>query len=189
MLRRQRPATRRSVFATSLGPRHAAMHGCKIGHAWIAQFPENLCCFSWPFARRWPFGRTARRLPGAKISKGRKSVGSRARRMLNFTWNAIERTSGDAHAGQGAELIQISGSLGTYAYFAHDVPAGRFVAELTPSVWVKANRPGIQILARDTAAIDRSTHRQADCHAGAGHQLFVGRIVAAIAHCGYSAVA
>ncbi len=67
---------------------------------------------------------------------------------LEYRVERKERVSGDAHAGHGSELIQISGSLGTYAYFTHDVPAARIVAELTPSVWVKANRPGIQILAR-----------------------------------------
>jgi hypothetical protein len=59
-----------------------------------------------------------------------------------------ERIRGDAHSGQGSELIQISAATGSHVYFTHDCTAARIIAELTPSVWVKASRPGIQLLAR-----------------------------------------
>jgi hypothetical protein len=67
---------------------------------------------------------------------------------LDYRTERHQRIEEDDHSGKRSELIQISGSMGSYAYFTQDVPAGRVVAELTPSVWIKANRPGIQLLAR-----------------------------------------
>jgi hypothetical protein len=61
---------------------------------------------------------------------------------------AHQRITTDAHSGHGSELLQISANGGTHVYFTHDFGTARIVAELTPSVWVKANRPGIQFLAR-----------------------------------------
>jgi hypothetical protein len=58
------------------------------------------------------------------------------------------RISSDPHTGQRSELLQISAGAGTYVYFMHEMGTARIVAELSPSVWVKANRPGIQLLAR-----------------------------------------
>ena len=59
-----------------------------------------------------------------------------------------QRIQTDAHSGHGSEQIQITGNGGSYVYFAYDIGSARIVAELTPSVWIKANRPGLQILAR-----------------------------------------
>lgn len=59
-----------------------------------------------------------------------------------------ERVRGDAHSGQGAEYLQINGGTGSKVYFSHDISPSRIIPELTPSVWVKANRPGIQLMAR-----------------------------------------
>jgi hypothetical protein len=58
------------------------------------------------------------------------------------------RISSDPHSGQRSELLQISAAGGTYIYFSHELSPVRIVAELSPSVWIKANRPGIQLLAR-----------------------------------------
>ena len=123
------------------------MHGCKIGHAWIAPISEDLCSFWRPSACRRSFGPTAQ-ADWREDFEGPQVSWQAGETDVDFHLERHQRTHEGAHAGQGAELIQISGSLGTFAYFAHDVPAGRIVAELTPSVWVKANRPGIQILAR-----------------------------------------
>ncbi len=61
---------------------------------------------------------------------------------------AHRRIASDPHTGHGSELLQVSGTGGSHIYFTHDIGTGRIVAELVPSVWVKANRPGLQILAR-----------------------------------------
>ncbi len=59
-----------------------------------------------------------------------------------------QRITADPHSGQASELIQISAGVEPLFYFTHDVGSARIVAELSPSVWIKANRPGIQLLAR-----------------------------------------
>jgi hypothetical protein len=59
-----------------------------------------------------------------------------------------QRITADPHSGRASELVQINAGTGTYVYFTHEMGTARIVAELSPSVWVKANRPGIQLLAR-----------------------------------------
>ncbi len=59
-----------------------------------------------------------------------------------------QRIAGEAHAGRGSELVQITGGAGTFVYITRNVGSARIVAELKPQVWVKADRPGIQLLAR-----------------------------------------
>ncbi|HEV3416257.1 MAG TPA: hypothetical protein VG056_05575 [Pirellulales bacterium] len=58
------------------------------------------------------------------------------------------RHQGGAHTGQASEQIRVTGSNGTYIYFSHPVPPSQITSELAPSVWIKADRPGLQILAR-----------------------------------------
>ncbi len=52
------------------------------------------------------------------------------------------------HSGVGAEFLRIAAGQGSYAYISHAVPPARVIHELRPSLWVKANRPGIQLRAR-----------------------------------------
>ena len=59
-----------------------------------------------------------------------------------------ERDFESAHAGTACEHLQIWANQGTYAYLAHPVKPSPIIDELVPSVWVKANRPGLQIKAR-----------------------------------------
>ena len=62
--------------------------------------------------------------------------------------SAHDRVSGVAHSGQGCEQVRLVGNNGTYVYLSHDVSPSRIISELSLSVWVKADRPGLQILAR-----------------------------------------
>ncbi|MBN2218426.1 MAG: hypothetical protein JW719_13710, partial [Pirellulales bacterium] len=59
-----------------------------------------------------------------------------------------QRTANDAHTGRQSEWFQIVGHGGTSAYVSHDVGRPRVIPELSASVWVKSDRPGIQIFAR-----------------------------------------
>ncbi|HTU26831.1 MAG TPA: hypothetical protein VMF30_15590, partial [Pirellulales bacterium] len=61
---------------------------------------------------------------------------------------AHERVSGGAHSGQGCEQIRLQGNNGTYVYLSHDITPARIISELGLSVWIKADRAGLQILAR-----------------------------------------
>ncbi len=67
---------------------------------------------------------------------------------VDYQVQAHQLIHNDAHTGRSSELIQIAGSMGSYVYFAHELPPARVVAELVPTVWIKANRPGMQLLAR-----------------------------------------
>ncbi len=59
-----------------------------------------------------------------------------------------ERVLQGAYAGRRCEWLRVTGRGGTSVYVSHDVGRPRVIAELQGSVWVKADRPGIQIFAR-----------------------------------------
>jgi hypothetical protein len=61
---------------------------------------------------------------------------------------AHEMTTATAHNGQQSELIRISSEQGSYAHYLYPIGKADITEELIISVWVKANRPGIQLLAR-----------------------------------------
>jgi hypothetical protein len=59
-----------------------------------------------------------------------------------------QRTSREKHSGTSGEYVQINAGNGTFAHFGYDLEHAPVIAELTPSVWVRANRTGVQLLAR-----------------------------------------
>jgi hypothetical protein len=67
---------------------------------------------------------------------------------LQYAVNVQRRIPGAGHSGQGVEQIRVSGSNGSFIYFSHAAPAAQVVAELTASVWIKADRPGLQVFGR-----------------------------------------
>ncbi|MBI2823343.1 MAG: hypothetical protein HYX69_01485 [Planctomycetia bacterium] len=62
----------------------------------------------------------------------------------------VHRRVGDGpHSGAACEYLQfIAGSGGTYVYLIHDLSPARVIQELAPSVWVRSDHQGIQLLAR-----------------------------------------
>jgi hypothetical protein len=54
------------------------------------------------------------------------------------------RMRGEAHTGEGCEQIRISGHGGSEVFIAHDLGQPRIIDELLPTVWLKADRPGLQ---------------------------------------------
>ncbi len=58
------------------------------------------------------------------------------------------RVEQEPHAGSRCERISILGEAGTSVYVAHEVGQPRVIDDLLPTVWVKSNRPGVQISAR-----------------------------------------
>ncbi len=58
------------------------------------------------------------------------------------------RTSQEAHSGQWAEQLTVRGNNGTFVYVEHPLAPARVISELVPSIWVKADRPGVQLLVR-----------------------------------------
>ena len=59
-----------------------------------------------------------------------------------------QRTSQRPHSGASCEYVEINAGNGTYVHLSHDVGRAPVMAELAPSLWVRADRPGVQLLAR-----------------------------------------
>ena len=59
-----------------------------------------------------------------------------------------QRTGQAAHSGSAGEMVQISASQGSYVYLGLDIGPCHPIEEFQPSIWVRANRPGIRFLAR-----------------------------------------
>lgn len=67
-------------------------------------------------------------------------------RPLRFSKH--ERQFTGAHSGNGCEHLQVVAGQGTHIYLAHSIPPTRIIAELKPSIWVKSDRHGLQLMAR-----------------------------------------
>ncbi len=65
-----------------------------------------------------------------------------------FRQLAHEITETRAHTGQSSEHLQITAEQGNYVYYYYPTDRAPISEELSASVWVKANRPGVQLLAR-----------------------------------------
>ena len=59
-----------------------------------------------------------------------------------------DKQYGEAHSGQGCERLAVLGNHGTHVYIGHEVGRARVIEELVPSVWVRSDRAGLQIVAR-----------------------------------------
>jgi hypothetical protein len=67
---------------------------------------------------------------------------------LEYRLEIHGRARGGAHTGQSSEQLRVTGTNGSYIDFSHPVPPSLLSTELAASVWIKADRPGLQILAR-----------------------------------------
>jgi hypothetical protein len=65
-----------------------------------------------------------------------------------FRENKHEMTNQAAHNGQRSEHLQITAERGSYVYYQYPTGRAKISGELTASVWVKASRPGVRLLAR-----------------------------------------
>ncbi len=54
----------------------------------------------------------------------------------------------DAHGGQRDEFIQIQAEQGSFVHYTYDVGRAPVTDDLKVGVWVKASRPGVQLLCR-----------------------------------------
>jgi len=69
-----------------------------------------------------------------------------------------QRARGQAHSGDGCERIRILGTGGGEVLFGHEVGHPRVIDDLLPTVWVKSDRPGIQLGAQ--IVLPRTRHPQ-----------------------------
>jgi hypothetical protein len=61
---------------------------------------------------------------------------------------AHNATDQGAHDGQRSEYLQLNSKLGNFIYYQYPVGKAPITAELVGGIFVKSNRPGIQVLAR-----------------------------------------
>jgi hypothetical protein len=66
----------------------------------------------------------------------------------SFRELAHDLTDRTAHTGQSSEHIELNAEHGSFIYYTYAHPRAPIADELVLSLWVKANRPGMQILAR-----------------------------------------
>ena len=69
---------------------------------------------------------------------------------------AHQRVRGEAHSGQGSEWLQVVGQGGSTVLVAHDIGRPWVIDDLRSSVWIYADRPGIQFCAE--VALPRTLH-------------------------------
>ncbi|MEQ8791706.1 MAG: hypothetical protein RIC55_35920 [Pirellulaceae bacterium] len=61
---------------------------------------------------------------------------------------AHRRLPAQGRAAVGAESLRLDAGRGSYAYLVHQVPPARVIDELSPGVWIKSDRAGLQVLVR-----------------------------------------
>ena len=60
---------------------------------------------------------------------------------------AQQRVHDQAHSGQGCEYLQVQGGGGTGVVLRHDAGHPRIINDLTISLWVKSDHPGMELMA------------------------------------------
>jgi hypothetical protein len=68
-------------------------------------------------------------------------------------------TDEHAHGGQHSEFIHVDAETGSFIYYQYDIGQAPVRDDLTASVWVRGNRPGVQLLARLVLPKERNTER------------------------------
>jgi len=58
------------------------------------------------------------------------------------------RAPDQGRGGRGCEHLRIVADSGSYVYAGHSVPGSRVISELASRVWVRSDRPGVQLLVR-----------------------------------------
>jgi len=59
-----------------------------------------------------------------------------------------QRTQDGSHIGNWCERWSVAGDNGTYVHISHEVGRPQVIEELLPTIWIKSDRPGLQLLAR-----------------------------------------
>jgi hypothetical protein len=82
---------------------------------------------------------------------------------LKYQWLGHDRSALHPHAGKRAEHWQLAGDNGSYVHLRYDLPPARVIEELNASLWIRADRPGLQLLARVVLprTIDPATNQPA----------------------------
>ena len=122
-------------------------------------FRSGLICASTLFAALVLGGRGVRgQTPWYEGFEGGEPSWRPAGSDAHFRVLLHERVQNEAFTGEACERLAISAAGGTYVYFGHDVGRASVIDELLPSVRIKSDRGGLQILAR--VVLPRTTDPQ-----------------------------
>ena len=80
--------------------------------------------------------------------EGRDTLWQKGRADANFKETAHRIVKDTAYTGQSSEYIQFTAEPGKYIHYTYEPGRAAVVDELNVSVFVKANRPGVQLLCR-----------------------------------------
>src|SRR6266545_1084084 len=79
-----------------------------------------------------------------------------------FRETAHDLTDQTAHSGQHAERLLLTAEQGTFIHYAYPIGRAPVGEDLSASVWVKSNRPGVQLMARLVLPRERSPNSPDD---------------------------
>lgn len=106
----------------------------------------------WPVAGLTGLILTAVAVPAQQIHRNgfetRTPVWVKQNADAKFREQVHATTDTTAHTGQLCEHIQVQAEQGTFIHYAYPACKAPLGEELSASVWIKANRPGVQVLAR-----------------------------------------
>ncbi len=80
--------------------------------------------------------------------EGRDPLWAKGAADATFRETAHRITDEFARGGRRSEYIELDADQGSYIYYTYDIGKAPIGDELNVSLWVKANRPGIQLLCR-----------------------------------------
>jgi hypothetical protein len=80
--------------------------------------------------------------------EGRDPVWLKGPTDAAFRETAHQMTEETAHRGQRCEMLQLEAEHGTFIHYFYETGRAPLSEELAAGVWVKADRPGVQLLAR-----------------------------------------
>jgi hypothetical protein len=80
--------------------------------------------------------------------EGRDPVWVKGTADAPFKEKAHRTTEDMSHTGQRSEYLELQVERGTFIYYNYDTGPAPLADDLSASVWIKANRPGVQLLAR-----------------------------------------
>lgn len=68
---------------------------------------------------------------------------------IKYQFDTHQRTQQGAHGGAGCEFVRLNaGANGTQVLLSHEIGQPLIITELQPSVWVRSDRAGVQLLCR-----------------------------------------
>lgn len=80
--------------------------------------------------------------------EGKDPVWVKGQADASFQETAHKITEETAYNGKRSEAIQFDAQTGKFIYYHYDTPPAPLTDELSINIWLKANRPGMQLLAR-----------------------------------------